>query len=172
MRWLLDVPQRGGPPARLERILAARPGERILEIGPGTGQSAIRVARSVAPGGRVDVLDLQQEMLDAVTRRAARNHVTNLTATLGDSGSRLPYASESFNGAYLMSVLGEIPDREQALAELFRVLRPGGRLVIGEIIVDPDYVPPGRLKQLAQAAGFRLDQRSGSPLAYAARFSR
>ncbi len=66
LRWELAIPR---PNGSLRRALAARTGERILEIGPGLGQHAVEVAGYVGPGGRVDVLDVQHEMLDATTAR-------------------------------------------------------------------------------------------------------
>lgn len=50
------------------------------------------------------------------------------------------------------------------------MLRPGGRLVVGEVVFDPDFVSLSRLRALSGTVGFRYDQRDGSPLAYFARF--
>jgi ubiquinone/menaquinone biosynthesis C-methylase UbiE len=66
-------------------------------------------------------------------------------------------------------VLGEIPDQEQALREIARVLRPGGRLVVGELFGDPHMVTTGQLTERAGRAGLELEQRLGSPLAFFAR---
>jgi SAM-dependent methyltransferase len=167
LRWELAIPRPTGP---LRRALAARTGERILELGPGLGQHAVEVAGHVGPEGRVDVLDVQQEMLDATVARAERQGVRNVVAALADPSGRLPYEVASFDAAYIVTVLGEISDREQALAELRRVLKPGGRLVVGEIAMDPDFVPARRLYPMVEAAGFRLVRRFGPPFAYHARF--
>jgi SAM-dependent methyltransferase len=167
LRWVLAVPR---PAAPLLRALEPRPGERILEIGPGLGQQAVLVAKTVGRDGRVDVLDVQQGMLDATVRRAERDGVGNVVPALADASGRLPYEDASFDAAYLMSVLGEIPDRRGTLRELRRVLKPGGRLVVGEMAADPDFVPAGRLREMADAAALRLDRRFGPPFAYHARF--
>ena len=94
------------------------------------------------------------------------------TATSSRPGERrlLPFPDRSFDAAYLVSVLGEIPDPAAALAELRRVLKPGGRLVIGEIFLDPDFPRFGWLVEQALARGLRLERRSGSTLAYFAEF--
>jgi SAM-dependent methyltransferase len=167
LRWELAIPRPNGP---LRRALAARQGERILEIGPGLGQHAVEVAGYVGPQGRVDVLDVQQEMLDATAARAERRAVRNVVVALATLSGRLPYEDASFDAAYIVTVLGEVPDREQTLAELRRVLKPGGRLIVGEIVIDPDFVPARQLCPMAEAAGLRLVRRFGPPFAYHAQF--
>jgi ubiquinone/menaquinone biosynthesis C-methylase UbiE len=69
----------------------------------------------------------------------------------------MPYPDDSFDGAFLVTVLGEVPDQEAALRELRRVVRPGGRIVVGELFGDPHMVSHAALQQRAQAAGLRLD---------------
>lgn len=167
LRWELAIPRPTGP---LRRALATRRGERILEIGPGLGQHAVEVAGYVGPEGRVDVLDIQQEMLDATVARAERRGIRNIVATLADS-SGLPYEDASFDAAYIVTVLGEIPDPQHTLADLRRVLKPGGRLIVGEIVVDPDFVSARKLRSMAEATGFRLVRRFGPPFAYHAQFA-
>lgn len=141
---------------------ALRPaaGQRILEVGPGTGYYSLTVARELAPGGQLDIFDLQQEMLDHTMRHANVAGVTNLTATQGDA-QKLPYPERTFDGAYLVAVLGEIPNQDVALRELRRVLRPGGRLVIGELFGDPHWVSPSALAERATNARFQFSSRLG-----------
>jgi ubiquinone/menaquinone biosynthesis C-methylase UbiE len=155
---------------RLRELLEPQPGERVLEVGPGTGYYSLDVAEWVAPvGGQLDIFDLQQEMLDHTMRRAAERALDNLTPTQGDA-RRLPYPDASFDAAFLAAVLGEIPEQQAALAELARVLKPGGRLVVGELFGDPHWVSPKRLRRRTQAAGLSFSRRSGTPLGYFARF--
>jgi ubiquinone/menaquinone biosynthesis C-methylase UbiE len=145
--------------ARLREALAPRPGEQMLEVGPGTGYYALDVAEWIG-AGRMDIFDLQQDMLDHTMRRAAERGLSNLTPTQGDA-QRLPYADATFDGAYLVAVLGEIPDQEAALRELARVLKPGGRLVVGELFGDPHWVAPAVLRQRGERAGLRFQRRVG-----------
>jgi ubiquinone/menaquinone biosynthesis C-methylase UbiE len=153
----------------LKRILEPRNGERILEVGPGIGIHAVPVAESLGPDGTLDVIDVQQEMLDDVTQRASETGITNIRAKRCDA-RQLPYGDGTFDGAYLIGVLGEIPDGQAALRELRRVLKSNGRLVIGEVFFDPDFVPLGSLKGRAEQASFAFEQRLGGSLSYLARF--
>jgi SAM-dependent methyltransferase len=154
---------------RLREALAPQAGERLLEVGPGTGYYALEVAGWIAPG-HLDVFDLQQEMLDHTLLRAEQRGIANIVALQGDARA-LPFSDDTFDGAYLVTVLGEIPDQEAALRELARVVRPGGRVVVGELFGDPHWVAPGRLRERAERAGMRFERRLGGPLGYFARFA-
>jgi SAM-dependent methyltransferase len=167
MRWILLVPRGPHSPTRVQRLLQPHSGERILEVGPGVGVHALPIAAALQPDGVLDVLDLQQEMLDDLMRRAARRGLGNIVPRQGDA-QRLPYPDASFDAAYLVSVLGEIPDAALALRELRRVLEPRGRLLIGEVIVDPDFISLPALHTLARSAGFVVERQSGPRFAYMA----
>jgi ubiquinone/menaquinone biosynthesis C-methylase UbiE len=148
---------------RLREILDPRPGERILEVGPGTGYYALPVAEWIAPGGRLDVLDIQQEMLDHTTRRAREAGIENIVPERADA-RELPYEDDSFDAGYLITTLGEVPDQVAALRELHRVVRPQGRIVVGELFGDPHMVTAGSLRDRAGAAGLTVDRRLGGRL--------
>jgi ubiquinone/menaquinone biosynthesis C-methylase UbiE len=167
-RWLLDLPLPFLTNRRLDALLAVRPGERVLEVGPGTGLQALHVAGLVGAGGRLDIVDIQQPMLDHVVRRAAAAKIGSIVAARADA-RELPYDDGSFDAAYLVTVLGEIPDPGAAIREIGRVLKPGGRLVVGEF-ADRHYVPLVTLLGYANEAGLRPSAWLGPPLAYFARF--
>jgi len=167
MRWVLLVPRGPQSPARLQRLLQPRSGERILEIGPGVGVHAVRIAAALQPDGVLEVLDAQQEMLLDLMRRAARCGLGNIVPRQGDA-QRLPYSDAAFDAAYLVSVLGEIPDAKSALRELRRVLKPGARLLVSEVFLDPDFVSLPDLRVLARGEGFVLERHSGPRFAYTA----
>jgi SAM-dependent methyltransferase len=171
MRWVLFLPRASQSADRLKAILQPQPGERVLEIGPGVGIHALPVGAAVAPERILHVLDVQREMLEDLRRRAARAALHNLREVVADA-RWLPYPDVSFDAAYLISVLGEVPDEEAALRELHRVLRPGGRLVVGEIVVDPDFIAVAVLKERAAAAGFAFERQVGPGIAYLASFRR
>jgi ubiquinone/menaquinone biosynthesis C-methylase UbiE len=170
-RFWVEAPHPFITRRRLREILEPRAGERILEVGPGTGYYALEVAEWITPGGTLAIFDLQQEMLDHTMRGAAERALGNVEPTQGDA-RELPYPDASFDAAYLVTVLGEIPDQDAALRELRRVLKPGGRLVVGELMGDPHIVMFGRLREQAEAAGLRFDRRLGGVLGYFARFGR
>jgi len=165
---LLDLPLPYLTANRLDAVLQPRPGERILEVGPGTGLQSLHVAPQLGPDGRLDVLDIQPEMLDHVMRRAEQSGLANITPTRADA-RELPFPDDTFDAMYLVTALGEIPERERVLAEAVRVLAPGGRLVVGEFF-DRHWIPFGTLHRLADASGLHLATRLGSTFAYLARF--
>lgn len=169
-RFLVEAPHPFVTRARLKEILGPQAGERILEVGPGTGYYTLPVAKWVGPTGKLDILDVQQEMLDHTIGRAGEDGYENIVPTLGDATDP-PYADASFDAAFLVTVLGETPDQDATLRELRRVLKPAGRLVVGELFGDPHLVTFGKLKQRCEQAGLRFDRRVGGPLGYFARFA-
>lgn len=169
LRSWISVETPGLGSARLRELLAPRPGERLLEIGPGVGLYSLPAARWLGPGGRLDVLDLQPEMLAETERRARAEGLANLVPAQGDARA-LPYPDDVFDGAFVVTALGEIPDPVRVLAELRRVVAPGGRVVVGELVVDLHGIRLATLRRRAEAAGLRCERRIGGPLAYFARF--
>jgi SAM-dependent methyltransferase len=170
-RFWVEAPHPLITRGRLREILEAKTGERILEVGPGTGYYTLDVAEWVKPDGRLDILDLQQEMLDHTTGRADEAGLANVTPTQADA-TEMPYEDGTFDAAYLVAVLGEIPDQDAALRELSRVLKPGGRLIVGELLGDPHYVRLGPLRLRASGAGLTYAGRVGNALGYFARFEK
>jgi ubiquinone/menaquinone biosynthesis C-methylase UbiE len=162
-RFWVEAPHPFITRARLREILSPQPGEHVLEVGPGTGYYSLPVARWLVPGGRLDVLDVQQEMLDHTLGRAAEEGIDNVVPARADA-REMPYPDGSFDAAYLVTVLGEIPDQAAALRELRRVVRPGGRIVVGELFGDPHMVTFRALRSRAAAAGLEVDRRMGGRL--------
>jgi ubiquinone/menaquinone biosynthesis C-methylase UbiE len=176
-RFWVEAPHPVITRERLREVLQPRPGERILEIGPGTGYYTLDMASWLAPGsadpsggGTVEIFDLQREFLDHVMARAAERGLANVVPAQGDA-TALPYEDGSMDAVVLTAVLGEIPDRDAALREIRRVLAPGGRLVVGELFGDPHFTGLSSLKGLASEAGLAYESHSGNRLAYFARLA-
>jgi ubiquinone/menaquinone biosynthesis C-methylase UbiE len=168
-RFWVEAPHPLITRARLREILEPQPGERVLEIGPGTGYYTLDLAAWVGEEGAIEIFDIQQEMLDHTIRAAGERGLGNVNPTRGDA-QELGWDDHTFDAAVLITVLGEIPDQDVALREVGRVLRPGGRLIVGELLGDPHYVTPGSLQQRAEAAGLRFELRVGPKVGYFARF--
>jgi ubiquinone/menaquinone biosynthesis C-methylase UbiE len=155
---------------RLRSVLAPEQGERVLEIGPGTGYYTLDMAEWLGADGRVEIFDLQQEFLDHVMAGAAERGLANVHPTQGDA-TALPYEDGSIDAVILTAVLGEIPDPAAALREIRRVLKPGGRLVVGELFGDPHFTTRASLQRQAAEAGLAYENHSGNWFAYFARLS-
>jgi ubiquinone/menaquinone biosynthesis C-methylase UbiE len=155
---------------RLRSVLRPEPGERLLEVGVGTGYYSLELAEWVGPEGRLELFDLQREFLDHVMRAAAERGLRNLVPTQGDA-TNLPYEDDSVDAVVLTAVLGEIPDGAAALGEICRVLKPDGRLVVGELFGDPHFTTRASLQRLGAGAGLELVERSGPWFGYFARLA-
>lgn len=152
---LLDSPLRTllFGPARVLAAFGLRPGQRVLDIGSGTGYYSLEAARRIGDRGRLICLDIQREMLVETRRRLCAAGPEN-AGYVQASAEQLPFAPDSFDHVLLVTVLGEIPDRSRALREIRRVLHPGGRLSVSEQFPDPDFIAPGSLRHQLRALGF------------------
>lgn len=171
LRLWVQVPRPFLTRARLREALRLTPGQRVLEIGPGTGYYTPDLARAVG-GGSVEILDIQQQMLDHTMRKLDARGITNVSAQQADA-AELPHPDESFEAALMVTVFGEIPDGEAALREIKRVLKPGGVLVVGEIALgDPHFSRLSSLRSRVELVGLHFSGRTGNPFAYFARFQK
>jgi ubiquinone/menaquinone biosynthesis C-methylase UbiE len=155
----------------LQAILAPRAGERVLEVGAGNGCYTLEIATCVRPGGTVDILDTHPDQLAAAMRAAEARGLRNIAPTLGDP-RYLPFEDDSFDAAYLIATLGDQADGSAALAELRRVVRPDGRVVVGELNGDPHRLAPAELGTCAASAGLHIARRVDGLLGYVARLER
>lgn len=159
-----------GTATTLDRM-ALCPGQRILEIGPGPGRLLIPAAKRVQPGGEAVGIDIQPGMIARLKQRADAAGSKNLTAILGDATQQ--HVDEmSFDLVFLVTTLGEIPDRAAALAESYRALKPGGTLSITEIFGDPHYQSRSSIQRLAEEAGFQLQSIQGRWWFFTANFAK
>jgi ubiquinone/menaquinone biosynthesis C-methylase UbiE len=164
LAWSLDNSLVQRSPLTLKTLdrIGFRAGQKVLEIGPGPGRLLIPAAKRVMPDGEVVGIDIQPKMIERLKKNVDKAGVTNLTVILGDATQ--PYVSETtFDLVFLCTTLGEIPDRSAALAQCYRALKPGGRLSITELILDPHYQSQSTVQRVAEGAGFRFDRRFPRP---------
>jgi ubiquinone/menaquinone biosynthesis C-methylase UbiE len=114
----------------VREALAARPGERILDVGCGPGFYTKELLDEVGDGGHVTAIDASPDML-AAARKRTEGHA-NVDFHQGDA-TKLPVEDERFDGAVCVQVLEYVPDATAALAEILRALKPGGRAVVWDI---------------------------------------
>lgn len=125
-------------------LLALLPGERVLDVGCGSGVVTRDLARRVVPGGRVVGLDASTALLTVADELAAETGLADhITWREGDARA-LPFGDNAFDAAIAVTTLCHIPDGERAIPELVRVVRPGGRVGVFDrdndsyIIAHPD----------------------------------
>jgi ubiquinone/menaquinone biosynthesis C-methylase UbiE len=164
-RFWVEAPHPFITRPRLHEELAPAAGETLLEIGPGTCYYTLSVAGRLGDAGALHIFDLQPEMLYHTTEKARAAGMFNIHPQQGDARS-LPYPDDQFDGAYLVAVLGEIPDQRAALSELRRVIKPSGRLVVGELFGDPHMVTARSLRRTGAEVGLELTRRVGPPFGY------
>ncbi|MCE5269700.1 methyltransferase domain-containing protein [bacterium] len=174
LRWLVELDNpfcRTGRAAVILSRLDLRPGLAVLDAGCGPGRLTIPAAGSVGPQGQVTALDIQRGMLERVRARARAEGLENITLIEAGAGQgRLERGR--FDRALLVTVLGEIPQPEAALKEIFDSLKPGGVLSVTELIFDPHFQPRGKVARLAVSAGFRQRASFGGSLAYTLNFEK
>jgi ubiquinone/menaquinone biosynthesis C-methylase UbiE len=133
-RWygLVEEPFERGPRRAGLRMLAVRPGERVLDIGCGPGTALVELAASVRPDGFATGVDLSPAMATAAADRLRRAGLAAWAEVLVADAAALPWRDGAFDALFASFVLELIDTPEMAgvLAEWRRVLRPGGRLVV------------------------------------------
>jgi SAM-dependent methyltransferase len=136
-------------------------GMRVLDVGCGPGRITLPAARRVGADGEVVALDIQEAMLRRVQQKIDAQGVNNIRLLHADAGDGKTEAN-TFDRAFLVTVLGEIPGKVAALREIYRALKPGGILSITEVFPDPDFQTPAAIRALAEEVGFIPHNRIGS----------
>lgn len=141
--------------------LAPRPGMALLDVAGGTGDIAFRFLRRLRGGGHATVLDMTEDMLAAGRQRAeATSFAPALDWVVGDAMA-LPFPDRSFDAYTISFGIRNVTRIEDALAEAFRILRPGGRLLVLEF----SRVPEPSLRWLYDRYSFNVIPALGQTLA-------
>jgi SAM-dependent methyltransferase len=136
--WLAGIPEASiesfagtGNPFSLGKL---RPGERVVDVGSGAGIDSLIAARLVGPAGRVIGVDMTAAMLNKANRAASEVELRNVEFRKG-LAEALPVPDGWADVVISNGVLNLMPDKSAALKEMARVLKPTGRLQIGDILV-------------------------------------
>jgi len=159
----LDDPERRKflDPEKIAALLELEPGLVVADVGCGTGYFALELARAVGPGGKVYAVDISEELLARAGEKAAAAGINNVEFILSRE-ALIPLSGAQVDAVLLANVLHEVQDREAFLAEVGRIIRPTGRLLVVEWkkIATPKGPPvnhrlePGEVIASAGGAGF------------------
>lgn len=121
------------------QVLAAQPGEQVLEIGFGTGHGILALARAVGPTGKVCGIDISEGMRTIAEKRVRQGGVSAWVDLRVGDAAQLPCEPGSLDAIFMSFVLElfDTPEIPQVLAECYRILRPGGRIVL-VVMVKPE----------------------------------
>jgi arsenite methyltransferase len=132
-------------------IAGLQPGETVLDLGSGAGFDCFLAANAVGLEGRVIGVDMTPEMIEKARGNAAKGGYANVEFRLGEIEA-LPVADASVDVIISNCVINLVPDKAKAFAEAFRVLRPGGRLHVSDIVLGGN-LPAGLLESVAAYVG-------------------
>jgi ubiquinone/menaquinone biosynthesis C-methylase UbiE len=149
-RWIHDPQKIVGP--------YIREGMTVLEVGSGTGWFSIPMATMVGEQGKVIVVDLQQQMLDIIRRRAEKRGVADRVEMHKCEQNRLGLDAQA-DFALLFAMLHEVPDKERLLGEVYACLKPGSKLLLAEPPIHVSRKTFAEETAAAEGVGFRVVDR-------------
>lgn len=144
-----------------KRQLGLRPGMNVIDVGCGPGRLTLPIAQQVGPAGFVLGIDVKAQKVQRAEQSGQAMGLKNVRfeRTGAGEGKLLP---NHFDRAVLLAVLGEMSNREAALAEIFQALKSGGILSITEGFLDPHHQSQEQIRRLARKVGFHEESCAGS----------
>ena len=158
-------------PTRIVDKLGLAGSEHVLELGPGPGFFSVEIARRLTDG-RLELFDIQPEMLEMARRQLERAGLSDVGFTAGQASDGLPFPDNTFDVAFLAAVIGEVPDQQACVRSLGQVLKPVGRLVFVELFPDPDRLSVRELRDLVEPENFEFVEATGNRWEDVVRFRR
>lgn len=147
-------------PRKLVKRLGLKGDDKVLELGAGPGYFSASVAKSL-PKGMLILADIQEEMLELSKKRMNKKQVHNVRYYLCN-GVDFDFEDGEFDCIYMVTVLGEIENRQMYINEFQRLIRPGGVLSISEQAGDPDKISIPEIKYLFKNSEFEFQRVYGS----------
>ena len=129
-------------------LASLRPGETVLDLGSGGGIDCFLAARKVGPEGRVIGVDMTAEMIHLARENAQKSGLKNVEFRLGEI-ENLPLEDGSVDAVISNCVINLSTDKERVFREIYRVLKPGGRMMVSDIVLDGEL--PAKVKDSVAA---------------------
>lgn len=174
LSWLveLDNPVFQNDRARnIIQHLDLQTGMNVLDFGCGPGRLTIPIAKQIGPAGQVTAFDIQAEMLNRNRAKAMSENLNNIQFVQGGAGEgKLEH--NIYDCVLLVTVLGEIPNKDAALKEIFDALKPGRILSITEVIADPHFQSRASVLRRTNAVGFVEKNFFGNGLSFTINFEK
>lgn len=157
-------------PGELIRRLELKDDLNVLEVGPGPGYFSVKIAKTVTKG-RLVLADIQQEMLDYARKRLDKKGFANVGYSLCN-GKEFQFPDNFFDRIFMVTVIGEVENKEAYSKEFYRIIKAGGILSISELAGDPDKLTVNEVRELFQDAGFEFYKIYGNERNYTVNFKK
>ena len=147
-------------PKQLIKRIELKENSTVLEPGPGPGYFSIPVAKKLV-SGTLYLADIQQEMLDYAKKRCEKRKLTNVEYHLCN-GKTFDFEDNFFDIIYMVTVIGEVENKDEYIKEFYRILKPNGVLSITELAGDPDKMTIDELNNMIEKHNFKFHTKYGN----------